>query len=144
MGDDFVSSVLSMKKSLLFCAALLASTVAFAGDKGSKPAHIAFGEKITLEDHLVKGKTTVVDFTSKFCPPCVAISPKLDELHAKRDDVAVVKVDINRKDVRGIDWKSPVAQQFQLESIPHFLVYGPDGKLIASGNEARAIVMKML
>ena len=44
---------------------------------------------------------------------------------------AVVKVDINRPDMKKIDWQSPVAQQFKLQGIPHFKVYGPDGKLIA-------------
>lgn len=113
---------------------------ALAASKGAKPAHIAMGQEIQLADHLVPGKTTVVDFTSKYCGPCVAVSPMLDKLHADRDDVAVVKVDINRPDVKGIDWKSPVARQFGLQSIPHFKVYGPDGKLVAEGKEARAMV----
>ena len=127
----------------VFAAALL-SVASFAGEKGAKPAHISFGEKVELSDHVVAGKTTIVDFTSKYCPPCVAIAPKLDKLHADRADVAVVKVDINRKDVKGIDWQSPVAHQYKLESIPHFKVFGPDGKLMAEGKEARAMVQQML
>jgi thiol-disulfide isomerase/thioredoxin len=63
--------------------------------------------------------------------PCEAIAPELDKLHAKRADIVVVAVDINRAGVKGIDWKSPAAQQFGLRSIPHFKVYGPDGKLVA-------------
>jgi thiol-disulfide isomerase/thioredoxin len=125
-------------------AAALFGVVSYAGEKGAKPAHISFGEKVELSDHVVAGKTTIVDFTSKFCPPCVAIAPKLDKLHADRADVAVVKVDINRPNVKGIDWHSPVAQQYELKSIPHFKVFGPDGKLVAEGNEARAMVQQML
>jgi len=79
----------------------------------------------------VPGKTTVFDFTSEYCPPCCGYAEPLHKLHADRADIAVVKVDINRPGVKGIDWKSPVAKQFALHSIPHFKVYGPDGKLIA-------------
>jgi thiol-disulfide isomerase/thioredoxin len=115
---------------------LLAQTRA----KAAAPERIAFGQEVNLTDYLVPGKTVVFDFTSEFCPPCRAISPYLDKLHAKRDDVVVVKVDINRPDVRGIDWGSPVAKQYGMQSIPHFKVFGPDGKLQAEGKPARELV----
>ena len=108
--------------------------------KAAAPERIAFGQEVNLADYLVPGKTVVFDFTSEFCPPCRAISPHLDKLHAKRDDVVVVKVDINRPDVRGIDWGSPVAKQYSMQSIPHFKVFGPDGKLQAEGKPARDLV----
>jgi len=56
-------------------------------------------------------------------PSLRAIAPKLAELHKSRDDIAVVKVDINRPGVKGIDWSSPVAQQYKLHSIPHFKIF---------------------
>ncbi len=56
----------------------------------------------------------------------------------------MVKVDINRPGVKGIDWQSPVARQFSLESIPHFKVYGPDGKLQAEGDSAYEMVLGWL
>ena len=96
-----------------------------------------------LSDYLVPGKTTVFDFYSEYCPPCRAISPRLEKLHATRDDIAVVKVDINRPDIKGIDWQSPVAKEFGLESIPHFKIYGPDGKLKAEGDPAYEMVMEL-
>ena len=108
--------------------------------KAAAPERIAFGQEVNLADYLVSGKTVVFDFTSEFCPPCRAISPYLDKLHAKRADVVVVKVDINRPDVRGIDWGSPVAKQYSMQSIPHFKVFGPDGKLQAEGKPARDLV----
>jgi thiol-disulfide isomerase/thioredoxin len=130
-----------MKRILPLLASLALAVAAFAAaPKGAEPAVVARGESIVLADHLVAGKTTVVDFTSKFCPPCRAYDEPLKKLHATRADLAVVKVDINRPDVRGIDWRSPVAQQFGLKSIPHFQVYGPDGNLIADGRAARAMV----
>jgi len=121
-------------------AAPLAATAADTHVKGPEPVHISQGQTVTLADYLVPGKITVFDFYSEFCPPCRAIGPRLVKLHQTRDDIAVVKVDINRPGVRGIDWQSPVARQFGLESIPHFKVYGPDGKLQAEGDPAYEMV----
>jgi thiol-disulfide isomerase/thioredoxin len=133
-----------MKLLAALLAALALSATALAAPKGAEPAHVAMGQTIVLADHLVPGKTTIVDFTSKYCPPCQVYNEPLAQLHAQRADFAVVKVDINRPDVKRIDWQSPVAQQFGLQSIPHFKVYGPDGKLLAEGNEARAMVHKFM
>lgn len=131
--------------SLLVCSAGV--SLAFAADartKAEKPEKISHGAEVKITDYLVPGKTMIFDFTSEYCPPCRAIAPKLDALHASRDDVAVVKVDINRPEHKGIDWKSPVAQQYGMQSIPYFKVYGPDGKLVAEGKEASKLVSGML
>ncbi len=110
----------------------------------ARPANekeISFGEEIKIEDHLAKGKTVIVDFFSPFCPPCRRISPLLSSLAAARPDLSVLKVNINRENVKGIDWKSPVARQFGLSTIPFFRIYGPDGKLVAQGDEAFEKIM---
>ncbi len=135
--------------TLAACCALLAlATVSVVsaepGKKGAAPDKIAHGAEVDITKHLVSGKITVFDFTSDYCPPCRQISPMLDELHARRDDLAVVKIDINRPDTKGIDWKSPVAAQYQLRSIPHFKVYGADGKLMAEGDAAAEMVFGWL
>src|ERR1700694_1585699 len=114
-----------MKFLLVLLASLLVTGTALAADthtKGAEPAHTAQGQTINLADYLVPGKTTIFDFSSKYCGPCQAYNEPLAQLHQQRADIAVVKVDINRPDVKGIDWKSPVAQQFGLQSIPHFKV----------------------
>jgi thiol-disulfide isomerase/thioredoxin len=137
-----------MKKLLLLCTVALTAfaitSTALARSKPAKPERIAFGQEVDIKQYLVAGKTVVFDFTSDFCPPCVAINPHLDKLHANRDDIVVVKVDINRADVRGIDWQSPVAKQYNMRSIPYFKVFGPDGQQIADGKEARAMVTAWL
>lgn len=143
-------------KRLLLCAALLAAftgcnrshsgvidmTGGGAGSSGPKGpvARIAHGQSVNIQDYAVAGKTTIFDFTSEYCPPCRAIAPYLHKLHAERADIVVVEVDINRPGVRGIDWQSPVARQYGMESIPHFKVFGPNGKLQAEGDEARSLV----
>jgi thiol-disulfide isomerase/thioredoxin len=108
--------------------------------KPAKPLHVSKGAEIKLADYIVRGKTTVFDFYSDYCPPCVRVAPALEKLHRTRDDIVVVKVDINRPGQKGIDWHSPVARQFRLQSIPHFKVFGPDGKLRAEDSKASELV----
>jgi thiol-disulfide isomerase/thioredoxin len=105
---------------------------------------IAHGKEVNLANFVVSGRTTIFDFTSEYCPPCRAIAPRLHKLHADRADIVVVEVDINRPGIRGIDWGSPVAKQYGLQSIPHFKVYSPSGQLQAEGDEAYGLVMGML
>ena len=112
--------------------------------KPAKPEHIAHGAEVKITDYLVPGKTTIIDFTSEYCPPCRAVAPMLDKLHQTRDDIVVVSVDINRPNVKGIDWKSPVARQYQLESVPNFKVFNPEGKLIVEGKPASQLVYSWL
>ena len=140
-------------RSAVFALTALVALPLFAATGGAtskpaKPLHIAKGAQVQITDYVVPGKTTVFDFYSDFCGPCVQMTPSLEKLHSERADVVVVKVDINRPGTKGIDWKSPVAQQYKLQSIPHFKVYGPDGKLLAEdapGNaKARQIVTALM
>lgn len=108
------------------------------------PPGVSHGEEINLKDYLVKGQTTVFDFYSQYCPPCRQIAPLLELLDQKRPDLTVVKVDINRADVAGIDWQSPVAQEFELHSVPHFKIFAPDGTLQAEGPSGYALVGLLL
>jgi thiol-disulfide isomerase/thioredoxin len=95
---------------------------------------------VKLTDYLVPGKTTVFDFYSPYCPTCRAIAGDLERLHENHGDIAVVLVNINRPDVKVIDWQSPVAKQFDLPSTPQLKVYNPDGKLAADGKAAYQLV----
>lgn len=116
--------------ALAFTTSLLPLATA-ALSKSAEPLRIAQGERVNLTEYLVPGKTVVFDFTSDFCPPCRAYEQPLKQLHAARSDLVVVKVDINRPNVRGIDWKSPVARQYGIRAVPSFKVYSPDGTLVA-------------
>src|SRR5688572_32823033 len=123
--------VRAMKRCIaLFSVLCLLSSVSAlaAAAKTAEPLRISQGKKVSLTDYLVPGKTVIFDFTSKYCGPCRAYDEPLHALHAKRDDLVVVKVDVNRPNVQGIDWEAPVVGQYGLHSIPHFKVYGPDGK----------------
>jgi thiol-disulfide isomerase/thioredoxin len=105
---------------------------------------VSFGEQVNVEEHLMPGKTTIVDFFSKYCPPCVRLSQVLEPVVLDSDELFLLKVDINRPGVQGIDWGSPVAEQYGLKGIPHLRIYGPDGELIAEGKAAMEKVGQLL
>lgn len=121
----------------LVIAAFIAPYCVLAADsvKGKEPLRISHGAEVAIYQYAVHGKYTIIDFYSDYCPPCRALKPKLERLHAEHDDVALVVVDINRPDTRGIDWKSPVAVQYKLHSIPHLVVYDPSGKVVAEDHD---------
>lgn len=102
------------------------------------------GVELAVDDYLVKGRTTIVDFYSDYCPPCRKMSPLLAKLAKKRPDLAVVKLDINRRGVEGIDWASPLARQYELRSIPYFRIYDGEGNLMREGPEATQEIVAML
>jgi len=125
---------------LLLVAAPVLVQAAEVHEKAAKPLVISNGQKVKLSNYLVPGKTTVFAFTSEYCPTCRSIAGGLERLHESRDDIAVVLVNINRPDVKGIDWDSPVAKQYDLPSTPQIKVFGPDGRLMAEGKPAYQMV----
>jgi thiol-disulfide isomerase/thioredoxin len=118
----------------------------FLAQKNKSHAINAFnpGAEFDVEPYLQKGKITVVDFYSDYCPPCRQISPLLTKLDKQRQDLVVLAVDINRKEVKGIDFYSPLARQYNLQFVPYFRIYNADGKLTAEGQEAGPEILRML
>ena len=132
----------SLPPSLLLAALLslaLLSSGAWAGEIADANAGHA-GQALNVKSLLVKGKTTVIDFYSPFCPPCVRLAPLMAKLAKKRPDLAIKKVNINRPGVNGIDWRSPLAQQYQIRQVPFFMIFNPQGQPVAQGREATETV----
>lgn len=126
--------------SLLCGLALIAPGLAQGRHtKGEKPLRISQGQKVELADFLVTNRTTLFIFTSEYHPACRAYDEPLFALHQRGSNLAVVKVDINRPEYHEIDWDSPVVLQYALSTkgLPHFKIFGPDGKLMVEGPEAR-------
>jgi thiol-disulfide isomerase/thioredoxin len=98
------------------------------------------GQTLEVNSLLVKGKTTLIDFHSPFCPPCVRLAPLMAKLAKKRPDLAIKKVNINRPGVNGIDWRSPLAQQYQIRQVPYFMIFDPQGQPVAQGRDATETV----
>ncbi len=112
--------------------------------EGSDVQQVGNGEELTLTRFLTSGQTTIFDFYSEYCSPCRKISPLLAQLDTKRQDITVIKVNINRPGVTGIDWDSPVALQYGISAVPHFMIYSPEGQLMAQGKEAYSMVALIL
>jgi thiol-disulfide isomerase/thioredoxin len=102
------------------------------------------GEEIDIRIFVQADKTTIFDFYSEYCPPCRRISPLLKGLDTRREDIIVHKVDINRPGIQGIDWGSPVARQYNIHSVPFFMIYDPSGNLTHQGDAAYNEVMRLL
>lgn len=102
------------------------------------------GETFTIGNYVKKGKMTIFDFYSEYCPPCRKMGPMLKELDEKRGDIVVFKIDINRPEVNGIDWQSPIARQYNLGSIPHFIIFNASGDKEAEGRDAFQKIMELL
>lgn len=103
------------------------------------------GQTMDLKSLPVQGKTTIADFFSPYCPPCVKLAPLLEQLGQKRSDLAIKKVNIQRPEISGkIDWQSPLAQQLGLRSIPHFMIFDQQGKVKSQGQEATKQVVGWL
>jgi len=124
-----LSAVLTVLLALGFCSSAICAGLADAN--GDNP-----GQTLEIKSLLVKGKTTLIDFYSPYCPPCVRLAPIMAKLAKKRPDLAIKKVNINRPGVNGIDWRSPLAQQYQIRRVPFFMIFNPQGQLVAQGSQA--------
>ena len=143
----YVKAMSRARKSLprsLVLAALLSLALVSSGAWAGAIAEANPGQTLNVKSLLVKGKTTLIDFYSPFCPPCVQMAPIMDQLAAKRPDLAIKKANINRPGVNGIDWRSPLAQQYQIRQVPYFMIFNPQGQLVAQGREAVETVGRWL
>ena len=103
--------------------------------KGQYLAHAPFPEgsdaQTVVEDGrdvpdiaalVVKGKTTVIDFSGIWCRPCRKIDQYMVTALATRKELAYRRLDIG-------DWESPLAKHYlkDVPQLPYVIVYGPDG-----------------
>jgi thiol-disulfide isomerase/thioredoxin len=102
------------------------------------------GEALEIKSLLSRDRTTALDFFSPYCYPCVQMTPVLEKLAARMPEVLFVRVNINRPEVTGIDWKSPLVQQYRIRSVPYFMIFNPQGKVVAEGPAARQMIQGWL
>ena len=99
--------------------------VTFGGDRGKEVEVISRGQKVDIAKHLVLGNVTIIDYYADWCGPCKEISPALEQIVKSDPEVALRKVDI-------INWASPVAKQYSINSIPRIEIYNRTGKLVGT------------
>ena len=123
-------------------------------DKEGNPVY----ETRHLSDYVGKGKIFLVDFWSPWCPPCKAELPNIksvwEKYHGEKFDVLSVAV---WEESRGMNWKNTIdtaavygiqwhqinnghqepAALYGIQGIPHMVLFGADGTIIARGDALR-------
>ena len=95
------------------------------------------GQPVDIKKFIKPGQTTIIDLYSLYCPPCEKIAPILASVAAKRPKTQVVKLDINRPNVKGsIDFDSPLAKQQKINFVPFIMIFDEQGQLQYQGQEA--------
>jgi thioredoxin 1 len=104
--------------------ARIQATAGVAG-RGQPVEVISHGEQVDINQHLALGNVTVVDFYADWCGPCRRLTPSLEQMAVSDPQVALRKIDI-------VNWRTPVAQQFNIHSIPQVNVYDRGGRLVGT------------
>ena len=76
-----------------------------------------------------EGQPTVIEFFSDACPGCKQLQGHLRQFVDLRPDVVVNQIKLDRY------WNPETVEEaygIHIRSIPHILIYGPDGRLIAA------------
>jgi thioredoxin 1 len=97
--------------------------------RGQPVEVISHGAQVDINRHLALGNVTVVDFYADWCGPCRQLAPSLEQLARSDPEIALRKIDI-------VNWKMPVARQFNVHSIPQVNVYNRGGSLVGTVNGA--------
>jgi thioredoxin 1 len=100
------------------------ATTAIAG-RGQPVEVISHGAQVDINQHLALGNVTVVDFYADWCGPCRRLTPSLEQMASSDPQVALRKIDI-------VNWRTPVAQQFNIHSVPQVNVYNRAGRLVGT------------
>ncbi|MGI9298500.1 MAG: thioredoxin [Gammaproteobacteria bacterium] len=90
-------------------------------DSPDSPAAVIHATDDTFEAEVLRAPLPVlVDFWAPWCGPCKAVAPLLDEISAERDDLRVVKINVDDNPL--------TAQKFRVRAIPTLLLF-KDGEV---------------
>ena len=114
----------------------------FTVDNGKKD-----GSAVSLSDYVGQGKYVLVDFWASWCKPCRMEAPILVEVYNKYkgdrfEIVSVAVMDKREESIQAIEedgysWPQILDAQviplelYGIQGIPHIILFGPDGTILA-------------
>lgn len=159
LAGDYVRNFAPVKKSIATNEALKKTAegmpfVDFTIENGN-----ADGTAVSLSDYVGKGKYVLVDFWASWCGPCRREIPVIREVWEKyrgdKFEVLGVAVWDKREDTLkaaadlGIEWAQILDAQgvptdlYGINGIPHIILFGPDGTIVARGLRGDALKEKV-
>ncbi|MBD5176873.1 MAG: TlpA family protein disulfide reductase [Bacteroidales bacterium] len=117
------------------------------------------GKRIKFSDYIQPGKYTLVDFMASWCPYCIKDMPKIKEIQSRYKDNGLEIVSVAVRDEpsatamavekHGIDWLVVYDAQkrpydlYGFSGIPHYMLVGPDGRIVARSMKLEEIESKI-
>ena len=120
------------------------------------------GETLSLND--IKGKATIIDFWASWCKPCRRENPNVVKVYNKYHEkgLEIISVSLDRKSQKGrwlkaieddkLNWhhvsglnyfNDPVAQLYNITSIPATFILDEDGRIVAKRLRGNALERKI-
>lgn len=114
-----------MKRSVIFLAFLLLATLPALSVKDINQS----GERVDVKAHLVPEKINIIEFVTSWDRAAARLHLQLTEYEKSNPDVVVLRVQVK-------NMQSPVAKQYNLDKIPHYIIYDEKGELMCQGQAA--------
>ena len=83
------------------------------------------------EDYVEPDQPSIIELYSSSCPGCKRLHGHLKQFLRVRPDVVVTQIHLGRYWSSEAVWES---YKVDVKTVPHIIIYGPDGKLVAKDN----------
>lgn len=86
--------------------------------------------------NLIKEGVTLVDFYATWCGPCKMLAPQLEQLAEKRQDINVIKIDV--------DQHEELAAEFNIRVVPTLILFKDGANINVSSGFKTAAALENL